>query len=308
MPRKAREKNSTAIYHIISRSISEVQLYREDSDKDFYLQLLKRYLRKYQCSLYAYCLMSNHVHLHLDPKGFDISTFMHGINTAYVQYFNKKYSRHGHVFQGRFQSRILATESYNLAVSAYIHNNPYKIPEYFGKEETYKYSSYGIYLGIAQDEYKIIDKNFVQGLFHVRDPKAFSDKYYEFVSRNHDLSNLEELHRSIAPTEENEYTSGRQVVIREMDAIKVISFISDKLLTKNRDDAIAIAQQKLVQYRAFTAFVLRVLCGLRYREICNHLYNITISGCARLCDKGYDLLNSQKSYHELFLQLVNGTA
>lgn len=306
MPRKAREKNSTAIYHIISRSISEVQLFREDSDKDFYLQLLKRYLRKYQCSLYAYCLMSNHVHLHLDPKGFDISTFMHGINTAYVQYFNKKYSRHGHVFQGRFQSRILATESYNLAVSAYIHNNPYKIPEYFGKEETYKYSSYGIYLGITKDENKIIDKNFVRGLFHVRDPKTFSDKYYEFVSRHHDLSNLEELHRSIAPTEENEYTSGRQVVIREMDAVKVISLIADKLLTKNRDTA--IAQQKLVQYRAFTAFVLRVLCGLRYREICKHLYNITISGCARLCDKGYDLLNSQKSYHELFVQLANGTA
>lgn len=307
MPRKAREKNPTAIYHIISRSISEVQLFREDSDKDFYLKLLKKYIQKYHCSLYAYCLMSNHVHLHLDPKGFDISTFMHGINTAYVLYFNKKYSRHGHVFQGRFQSRILSTESYNLAVSAYIHNNPYKIPEYWGKEETYKYSSYGIYIGTVKDEYKIIDKNFVQGLFQVRDPKTFSDKYHEFVSHRHDVSNLDELHMNIAPTEENEYTSGRQVVMREMNTVKVISLIAEKLLTKNRDTAIAIAQQKLVQYRAFTAFVLRVLCGLRYREICNHLFNITISGCARLCDKGYDLLNSEKFYHELFVQLANGT-
>ncbi len=308
MPRKSRVKNSTAIYHIISRSISEVRLFREDSDKDFYLKLLSRYIKKFHCSLYAYCLMNNHVHLHLDPRGFDISTFMHGINTSYVLYFNKKYSRHGHVFQGRFQSRILSTESYNLAVSAYIHNNPYKIPECWGKEETYKYSSYGIYIGTAKDEYKIIDKSFVQGLFHVKDPKTFSDKYFEFVSRRHDVSNLEELHKSIAPTEENEYTSGRQVVIREMNAVKVITLIAEKLLTKNRDIAIAIAQQKSVQYRAFTAFVLRVLCGLRYREICEHLFNVTISGCARLCDKGYNLLNSENYFHELFVQLANGTA
>ena len=114
MPRKAREKSPESVYHIMCRSESEFLLFRDDEDKDYYLDLIKRYTDKYKCSLYAYCLMDNHLHLHLDPKGFDVSKFMHSLNTAYVRYYNKKYQRHGHVFQERFQSKILLTDEYNL--------------------------------------------------------------------------------------------------------------------------------------------------------------------------------------------------
>ncbi len=62
--------------------------------------------------------MDSHLHLHLDPRGYDISKFMHCVNTAYVRYYNKKYKGHGHVFQSRFESRILDTDEYNLTVSS----------------------------------------------------------------------------------------------------------------------------------------------------------------------------------------------
>jgi len=114
MPRKAREKSPESVYHIMCRSESQFWLFRDDEDKDYYLDLLKRYTDKYKSILYAYCLMDNHLHLHLDPKGFDVSKFMHSLNTAYVRYYNKKYQRHGHVFQERFQSKILLTDEYNL--------------------------------------------------------------------------------------------------------------------------------------------------------------------------------------------------
>jgi REP element-mobilizing transposase RayT len=84
MPRKAREKYPGAIFHIMCRSISELMLFRDNEDKNYYLRLLKRYKEKYKCSIYAYCIMNNHLHLHLDPKGFDVSKFMHSTNTAYV--------------------------------------------------------------------------------------------------------------------------------------------------------------------------------------------------------------------------------
>lgn len=181
MPRRAREKNTYAVYHVISRSISEIMLFIDNADKVYYLNLLKRYLEKYRCSLYAYCLMSNHIHLHLDTRGFDISTFMHSVNTAYVRYFNKKYDRHGHLFQGRFGSRILYNDAYNLAVSAYIHNNPKDMAEYSGHEEDYEFSSYGIYLNTMPDYYGIIDKSFVVGLFNGMGHVNFAKSYHEFV-------------------------------------------------------------------------------------------------------------------------------
>jgi REP element-mobilizing transposase RayT len=67
MPRSARKKASEALYHIMSRSISEVDLFARDEDKHYYLSLLRRYCGKYHASIYAYCIMDNHVHLYLNP-------------------------------------------------------------------------------------------------------------------------------------------------------------------------------------------------------------------------------------------------
>ena len=178
MPRKSREKHNRAIYHIMCRSISEILLFRDNDDKFYYLSLLKKNTDKYKCSIYAYCLMDNHLHLHLDPKGYDISKFMHSINTAYVLYYNKKYKRHGHVLQERFQSRILDSDRYNLAVSAYIHNNPKNIEVYTGREEEYKYSSYGIYLGLRKDEHKLVDINFIKSLTGISNKRKFTEIYH----------------------------------------------------------------------------------------------------------------------------------
>ena len=84
MPRAARKKSDESMYHIMCRSISEVNLFQCDEDKDYYLSLLKRYIKKYHCRIYAYCLMGNHVHIYIDPCGFDISSFMRSLNCAYV--------------------------------------------------------------------------------------------------------------------------------------------------------------------------------------------------------------------------------
>ncbi|RCX16367.1 REP element-mobilizing transposase RayT [Anaerobacterium chartisolvens] len=228
MPRKAREKAPESIYHIMFRSVFEFLLFRDNDDKDYYLGLLKRYTDKYKCSIYAYCLMDTHLHMHLDPKGFDLSKFMHSLNTAYVRYYNKKYCRHGHVFQERFESRILTTDEYNFAVSAYIHNNPSDIEGYTGREEAYEYSSYGIYLGIRSDSHNLVDKSFVMSLFNEYDEKAFAQRYREFVSHQRDIGSLSQIRKKLSGSVENEYISGRKVILRELTPAKVLSYISEK--------------------------------------------------------------------------------
>lgn len=308
MPRKPREKNSTAIYHIMCRSISESELFRDDEDKDYYLKLLKINSSKYKCSVYAYCLMNNHLHIHLDPKGYDISNFMHGLNTSYVIYFNKKYGRHGHLFQERFRSRIVDSDIYNLVLSAYIHNNPKDIEGYTGREEEYKYSSYGIYLGIRKDVWKLIDMSFIRSLFGIKNKRSFIRRYKEFVSKKNEEYRIDQydLCENVDPVE-TEFTNCRRIIAREILPNKVIAYIASrlkkiKLLSeKNTNNPNA----KYSDYKAFTAYVLRVMCGMKYRQICEYLFDITVSNCSKLCNRGYELLeHGGLIYADIFNKII----
>ena len=126
--------------------------------------------------------------MHIDPQGFDISKYMLCVNTSYVLYYNKKYSRHGHVFQGRYESRVVSNDGYNLAVSAYIHNNPKDVEGYNGREYEYPFSSMGIYLGQKKDILGLIDRGFILGLFNLTDPIKAVQQYYEFVQKQKDMA------------------------------------------------------------------------------------------------------------------------
>ncbi len=300
--RRAREKSPEYMYHIMCRSIPELQLFKDDDDKEYYLSLLEKYIKKFNCKLYAYCLMSNHVHLQLDPAGFDISKLMLCINTAYACYFNRKHKRYGHVFQDRFHSKVLDKESYIFAVSAYIHNNPCDIEGYSGREETYPYSSYGIYLGLKKDTRNLIDKSFMMGLFNTDNEKEFARRYMEFVTHQRDKGGIAEIAELLTNTD-YQYVSGRRIILRDKPPAKIINMIANSLNFNITSDLIT-KSRKTNHYRAFTAYVLRVLCGLSYREICEKICNITISGCANLCMKGYELLSSEPSYTAIFENLL----
>jgi putative transposase len=306
MPRKAREKYPEAIFHIMCRSIPEVLLLRDDDDKNYYLGLLKRYTDQYNCAVYGFCFMDNHLHFHFDPKGFDVSKFMHSTNTAYVRYYNVKYKRYGRLFQDRFESRVLDTDEYNLTVSAYIHNNPKDIEGFSGKEEKYEYSSYGVYLGQRADIHKLVDKSYIMGLFGVNKEEDFRSRYFTFVSHQRDIGSFKELDKKLSTAIEYEYISGRKVILRDLPPSKVITYIYDKLNTSTGNSSILSDNRKINEFRAFTAYTLRVLCGLGYKEICNNIYNITISGCSKLCAKGNSLIRSESlTYMNLFEELVN---
>lgn len=302
MPRCARIKSPESIYHIMCRSVSEILLFRDEDDKDYYLNLLARYKERYKCRIYAYCLMDNHLHLHFDPTGTDVSQFMHSLNTAYVRYYNKKYERHGHLFQERFESKIVDTEAYHLAVTAYIHNNPYIIEAYNGKEEQYQYSSYGIYLGIREDRHKIIETGFIRELFGEDNDEKFKEKYLSHVTQLRDIGCLKKSIEHIKTTMQNEYRSERKIILRNYAPAKIIAYISDRMMKKReKEDSLKKTQK---EFRAFCAYALRVLCGLKFREICGHLCNISLSGCSKMCDRGYELSIEKERYKGIFEELM----
>lgn len=304
MPRTARKKSHDSIYHIMSRSISEIDLFLCDEDKDYYLALLKRYCEKCHCKIYAYCLMDNHTHLFIDPCGFDISAFMRHLNTAYVSYFNRKYKRHGHLFQGRFASVIVDNDTYSLTLSAYIHNNPKDMPGFSGREEDYKYSSFGVYTGKRKDTMGILDVQYILGLFS-NDPEVARKKYKLFVSSMKDTGIIKEVDENIIKAyTENVYKSEKKLILRNRIPEELVAEVG-KLLGESTPETLHVKYcRKTADFRAFAAYIMRTLCECTYADICGIIGNMSVSGVTRLINKGFVLFKKNERYRKVFSSLI----
>ena len=299
MPRSARLKSFDSIYHIMVRSISDVVLYKENDDKDKYLELVKKYQKIFNFKVYAYCLMDTHAHFIFDANGADISKIMHGINQSYAQYYNRKYERHGHLFQDRFKSMIVNDDRYLITLSCYIHNNPSDIKMYKGYVQKYKYSSLGVYLNIRKDYLGILDKNFI--LSHFENNTVESMNEYHKLVRNSDSSKLEK--QIEFKDEVCEYRSERKVLLRGYVKEDVINFIFSKTLISKANLSIKYCR-KLTETRAVFVFLMRSLCNFKYKEICNLIGNLTQSRVSMLCSKGLEVISSKPEYANIVEEFI----
>jgi len=148
-------------YHIYNRGNNRQDVFKNKKDYNRYLDNLREFRHKHNVSVIAYCLMPNHVHLLLRQNGPDpLSNFIQRVHTAYTMYFNKKHNTVGHLFQGRFKTKIIKKDEYLTHLSRYIHLNPQKLVT---KLPSYKYSSYPIYIGDKNDE--LTEANFILSMF-----------------------------------------------------------------------------------------------------------------------------------------------
>lgn len=125
MPRGQRLLIPNVCYHIIQRGNQKQNIFLEDADFRKYLQILLHYKRKYGFKLYAYCLMPNHIHLIVEVKEVNnLAKIMQGISLTYTLWFNKKYGKVGHLWQGRFKNMIIQKDRYLIDCLSYIEYNP----------------------------------------------------------------------------------------------------------------------------------------------------------------------------------------
>ena len=133
MSRKPRVLSLTGIYHVMLRGVNRQQIFEQEEDYRKFIFILrdmvsprdefKRPLPP-RCAIYAYCLMSNHVHLLIKEEGDRIGEVIKKVATRYAMYYNNKYEHYGHLFQDRFKSEPVNDEAYFLTLLRYIHQNP----------------------------------------------------------------------------------------------------------------------------------------------------------------------------------------
>jgi len=130
--------------HIIQRGNNRQSCFFADEDYQFYLEWLKEYSQSAGCSIHAYVLMKNHVHLLLTPQKIESAgNLMKRLGQRYVQYVNRTYKRSGTLWEGRFRSSIIQQQDYLFICQRYIEMNPIRagIVNYPGE---YRWSSYQV--------------------------------------------------------------------------------------------------------------------------------------------------------------------
>ncbi|TRZ82881.1 transposase [bacterium] len=132
-------------FHVIDRGNNRQTVFYEEEDFIYFLELLKRYKKELKFKLYHFCLMSNHIHLMVEPTIEDsLPKIMMRLTLAYSSYFNKKYKRVGHVWQGRYKSSLIDKDNYFIWCGLYVELNPVRA-KMVTKPEDWQWSSYDFY-------------------------------------------------------------------------------------------------------------------------------------------------------------------
>ena len=160
MARSLRIQYVDAYYHVTCRGNDRRSIYRDDSDRELFLEKLKASLEIYGVTLHAYVLMGNHFHLLVQTPKANLSEFMRHFNIAYTGAYNRRHKRVGHLYQGRYKAILVEGDTYLLELSRYLHLNPIRIKPHKGRGyneqwrvlEKYRWSSLRGYLKASERE------------------------------------------------------------------------------------------------------------------------------------------------------------
>jgi len=145
MARKPRVHFDGALYHVMRRGNQGQSIFRDDRDRKRYLEFLKESQERFGYRLYAYVLMGNHVHHVIQIGQRPLAQVMQNILFRYTRYWNRRYKKTGHLFQGRYKAILCDKESYLLELIRYLHLNPVR-SKIVGDPGQYVWSSHRAYL------------------------------------------------------------------------------------------------------------------------------------------------------------------
>lgn len=178
MPRKPRELVDFGFYHLIARGNNRLFIFHVTGGFDAFKSLLHESKQKFSWKLHHYCLMANHIHLLIQmERGAQLPKLMQYLLFEYSRWYRKQTGYTGHLWQGRYKSPLIETESYLLECGRYIERNPVRaklVPDL----GDYPHSSYPYY-AFGKDDPLIDEDPYYQDLGG--EPDERQRRYREFV-------------------------------------------------------------------------------------------------------------------------------
>ena len=172
------------------RGINKQEIFFDSQDYLKFKKELSKTKEHFSYKLYSYVLMPNHIHLEIKDEKEQLSQIMHSLQLRYSKYFNQKYSRTGHLFENRFNSKAVEGEMYKLNLVRYIHQNPVKAG--IGEINKYSWSSYNEYLKEINKDINLVDTKEVLEMFSL-DNKEAKEQFILFNKENYGFKNSKEL-------------------------------------------------------------------------------------------------------------------
>jgi putative transposase len=199
MPRTARVIVPNCPHHIVQRGHNRKAVFITDEDYRYYLSTLVEWKRELQVKVYSYCLMTNHVHLIVDPgdKPDSVGLLMKRLAGRQTRYVNKLEGRSGSLWEGRYKASAIDGDAYLLQCCRYIDLNPVKAGMVASADQ-YQWSSYRMKVGAVKRDWLDFDECYL-GL------KKPSVNYRQFVEMGISKSEQQFIHQAVA---RNQLTGG----------------------------------------------------------------------------------------------------
>lgn len=178
MARAPRIQVPGGIYHVTTKGCAERFIYLDDTDRRCFETIFAGVLERHGWSCSSFCLMGTHYHFLVTTPLADLASGMQRLNGQYAQTFNQRHGGVGHVFQGRYGSEFIQSDSHLLEVTRYIALNPVKAG-LCRRPTEWPWSSYGETLGVRSPR-PFVDTNSLLSLF-AEDPDLARSRFQAFV-------------------------------------------------------------------------------------------------------------------------------
>lgn len=180
MARPLRLEFAGALYHLTSRGDGQEDIFRNDEDRLSFLTVLGEVCQRFNWTVHAYCLMSNHYHLLAETPDANLAKGVRQLNGVYTQRFNRSHTRVGHVFQGRYKAILVQKDAYLLELARYVVLNPVRA-RMVRSAKDWPWSSYRATIAMA-DAMPWLHTDWILSAFSSQKGRAI-ERYREFVAQ-----------------------------------------------------------------------------------------------------------------------------
>ena len=278
MPRKKRFWETGCCCHVMLRGIDGRAVFCDERDRCKFLLLLQEAAQLHNFRIHAFCLMTNHIHLLLEPLEDGLGSGIHRFATRFAQHFNRRYKKRGYVFQGRFRSILVEDGTYMKRLLRYIHLNPIEAL-LVSRPQEYPWSSHNGYF--FQTEYTWLESDRVLSYFGPNRTSALVNLAQFMAATMEAMEDRKEIERASRAGVYGCDEFKRSFVIpavwkNPMDAEKfsfdALMLIVCEKLGVTKDQLSSSEKTRLVvDARAILARAAQLMKGLNLNDVCKAL-------------------------------------